>query len=57
MSKVACALLFVAVVEAADKNGRVDELHAQLVDLAKSHNQSETGTMIPATFLRVTVSL
>src|SRR5712691_4666604 len=42
--------------EAADKNGKVDELHQQLVELAKAQNQSPNGsTSIPATFLRVTV--
>jgi ubiquinone/menaquinone biosynthesis C-methylase UbiE len=42
--------------DAADKNGKVDELHGQLVELAKSHNRSENGgTRIPATFLKVTV--
>ena len=44
--------------EAAEKNGKVDELHTQLVELAKSQNQSKNGgTSIPATFLRVTVCL
>ncbi len=44
--------------EAAEKNGKVDELHTQLVELAKSFNQSKNGgTSIPATFLRVTVCL
>jgi ubiquinone/menaquinone biosynthesis C-methylase UbiE len=43
--------------EAADKNGKVEELHSQLVELAKSRNTSRGGdTSIPATFLRVTVS-
>jgi ubiquinone/menaquinone biosynthesis C-methylase UbiE len=43
---------------AADKNGKVDELHSQLVDLANSQNTVNHGsTSIPATFLRVTVSL
>ena len=45
-------------VEAAAKNGKAGELHAQLVELATSHNQSKNGgTLIPATFMRVTVSL
>ena len=45
-------------VEAAGKNGKAAELHAQLVELATSHNQSKNGgTLIPATFMRVTVSL
>jgi ubiquinone/menaquinone biosynthesis C-methylase UbiE len=44
--------------EAAEQNGRSEELHAQLLDLAKEHNKSTNdGTLIPATFLRVTVSL
>jgi len=44
--------------EAADKDGRVEELHSQLVELAKSQNKSSNGcTAIPATFLRVTVSV
>jgi hypothetical protein len=42
--------------EAAENNGKADELHGQLVELAKSQNQSANGgTCIPATFLRVTV--
>jgi ubiquinone/menaquinone biosynthesis C-methylase UbiE len=42
--------------EAAEKNGKVNELHQQLVELAKAQNQSPNGgTSIPATFLRVTV--
>jgi len=45
-------------VEAAQKNGRAEELHKQLVELANSQNQSkDAGTFIPATFMRVTVSL
>jgi len=43
--------------EAARKNGREDELHAQLVELANAQNRSETGTLIPATFMRVTVAV
>ena len=44
--------------EAAEQNGRAEELHTQLLDLAKAHNKSTNdGTLIPATFLRVTVSL
>jgi hypothetical protein len=44
--------------EAAEKNGKVEELHSQLVELAKQQNASENGhTEIPATFLRVTVSV
>ncbi len=43
-------------VEAAQKSGRQDELRAQLSHLANTQNQStDGGTLIPATFLRVTV--
>jgi ubiquinone/menaquinone biosynthesis C-methylase UbiE len=42
--------------EAAEKTGKVDELHTQLVELAKSQNTVDHGsTSIPATFLKVTV--
>ncbi len=45
-------------VDAARKIGKADELHQQLVELANSHNQNkEGGTFIPATFMRITVSL
>ena len=41
--------------EAAERNGRVEELHGQLLELAHSQNTSTTGgTSIAATFLRVT---
>ena len=44
--------------EAAQKSGKVEELHKQLLELAKAQNKStDGGTSIPATFLRVTVSL
>jgi len=44
--------------EAADKNGKVEELHRQLVELANAQNQNTDGsTSIPATFLRVAISL
>jgi SAM-dependent methyltransferase len=44
--------------DAAQQNGKVEELHSQLVQLAESQNENTTGgTSIPATFLRVTVSL
>lgn len=44
--------------EAAVKIGRSAELHSQLVELANAQNQSNSGgTFIPATFLRVTVSI
>ena len=42
--------------EAAEKNGRGEELHRQVVDLVKSMNTDTSGgTMIAATFMRVTV--
>ena len=45
-------------VDAAQKTGKVAELHSQLVDMANAQNKSEnTGTLIPATFMRVTVSV
>ena len=44
-------------VEAAQKNGNVEELHKQLLELAKAQNKGTNSTSIPATFLRVTVSL
>ena len=45
-------------VEAAQKNGKEQELHDQLVELAKAHNKTpDNGTMIPATFMRVTFSI
>ncbi len=45
-------------VEAARKNGKADEIQRQLLDLAKTQNKSANGgTSIPATFMRVTVSL
>ena len=44
-------------VEAAQKNGKAADLHQQLVELANSQNKSkDAGTLIPATFMRVTVS-
>ena len=45
-------------VEAAQANGKATQLHAQLVELASAQNKSkEAGTFIPATFMRVTVSI
>jgi ubiquinone/menaquinone biosynthesis C-methylase UbiE len=45
-------------VEAAQKSGKAAELHHQLLELAKTQNKSkDAGTFIPATFMRVTVSL
>lgn len=44
--------------EAAQKNGEEEELHRQLLELAHAQNKSANGgTSIPATFLRVTVTL
>ena len=44
--------------EAAQKEGRVEELYRQLVELAKAQNKSaDAGISIGATFLRVTISL
>jgi len=43
-------------VEAAQKNGKAEALHEQLVALADAQNKSkDAGTFIPATFMRVTV--
>lgn len=44
--------------EAAQNSGKVDELHHQILELAKAQNQSTGGgTSISATFLRVTVQI
>jgi ubiquinone/menaquinone biosynthesis C-methylase UbiE len=44
--------------EAAERLDKADELHSQLLTLAKAQNKSANGgTHIPATFLRVTVNL
>jgi ubiquinone/menaquinone biosynthesis C-methylase UbiE len=44
--------------DSAEKDGKTEELHTQLVELAKAQNQSTNGgTSIAATFLRVTVSV
>jgi ubiquinone/menaquinone biosynthesis C-methylase UbiE len=44
--------------DAAEKNGKTEELHSQLVKMATAQNQSRNGgTSIPATFLRITVSV
>jgi len=44
--------------EAAEKNGKTEDLHRQLVELANAQNKGTNGsTSIPATFLRVTASL
>jgi len=43
-------------VDAAQKTGRMEDLHAQLLQLANAQNRSTSGgTLIPATFLRVTL--
>ena len=45
-------------VEAARKNAQAEELHDQLVELANAQNKSkDAGTFIPATFMRITVSI
>jgi SAM-dependent methyltransferase len=42
--------------DAAAKNGKSEELHRQLVDEARAHNKAtDGGTVIPATFMRITV--
>jgi ubiquinone/menaquinone biosynthesis C-methylase UbiE len=45
--------------EAAEKSGRVEELHRELETLFKNHNASpfKDLTLIPATYLRVTVEV
>jgi len=42
--------------EAAEKNGRAEELRKELEDLFTRQNTSKSGISIPATFLRVTVN-
>jgi SAM-dependent methyltransferase len=45
-------------IEAAQKNGKAEELHSQLVEMANAQNKTKgVGTLIPATFMRVTVSI
>lgn len=44
-------------VDAARKNGKEEDLHKQLVELANAQNKSDAGTFIPATFMRVTVNV
>jgi len=41
--------------EAAEKTGRAAQLQKELEELFNSQNKSQNATMIPATFLRVTV--
>ncbi len=44
--------------DAAEKNGKAEELKQQLVTMAESQNTSnDHGTAIPATFLRLTIQL
>jgi len=44
--------------DGARQSGRVEELHTQLLELAKAENKSaDGGTSISATFMRVTVDL
>jgi hypothetical protein len=45
--------------EAAEKNGRAEELQRELLDLFTSQNDKSRGdgTSIPATYLRVTVTV
>lgn len=45
--------------EAAEKDGRADDLQKELEDLFRSHNKSPSKdtTIIPATFLRVSVAV
>ena len=43
--------------EAADKNGKAVELQKELEELFTRQNRSDSGTSIPATFLRVTVAV
>lgn len=44
--------------ESAHKTGKADELHSQLVELANAQNKTkDAGTLIPGTFMRVTVSV
>jgi len=44
-------------VDAARNNGKEEDLHKQLVELANAQNKSNAGTFIPATFMRVTVNV
>lgn len=48
----------IGAVEAAKRDGRAEELHEQLLELAYAQNKSKNaGTFIPATYMRVTVSV
>lgn len=42
--------------EAAAKAGKADRLHAELLELFNKQNDSASGTAIPATYLKVTVT-
>ena len=46
-----------SAVDAARKNGKEEELHRQLLELAEAQNKSNAGTFIPANFMRVTVNV
>ena len=43
--------------DAADKNGKAAELQKELEELFTRQNRGDSGTSIPATFLRVTVAV
>jgi len=43
--------------KAPEKKGQAAELQKELEELFNSQNKSQDGTSIPATFLRVTVTL
>jgi ubiquinone/menaquinone biosynthesis C-methylase UbiE len=43
--------------EAAEKNGRAGELQKELEELFNRQNKSQAATSIPATFLRVTITI
>jgi hypothetical protein len=43
--------------EAAEKKGKAAELQKELEELFDNQNKSQTATCIPATFLRVTVTV
>jgi ubiquinone/menaquinone biosynthesis C-methylase UbiE len=46
-----------SAVEVVQKSGKLAELHSQLVELANAQNKTDAGTLIPASFMRVTVAL
>jgi hypothetical protein len=43
--------------DAAEKNGKSDQLLKELEELFERQNTSKADTSIPATFLRVTVTI